>query len=212
MPAKSLVSRALSLLESSFNIDAPSSFIDSVTLYQGLLSTWNDYSSLISPVELKHSLSEHVADSLSLVPYIAPEIASGKVYVDIGSGGGFPAIPIAILFPTAKILLVERKRRKATFLRKVIASLRLQCVELANVSFPTDVSLPQPAILTARAIERPDTFLNALAPTMDRESIFLRQTGLSPSPLPQGLQSNRVEDLFDSQGLRRGILFRVTKE
>jgi len=179
--------------------------------YHSLLSTWNDYSSLISPHELDCSLAEHIADSISLVPYVSHEVATGKVYVDIGSGGGFPAIPVSVMLQTVDTMLVERNERKAAFLQKVCISLDLQHIEIVNASFPAAVSLRQPFVLTARAIEKPDILLDALVSIMKPESTFLRQTGRSMSPLPQGLRAEGIEDEFDTDGLRRGLLFKVTK-
>lgn len=190
----------------------PSSFADSIARYHELVSTWNNYSSLMSSTELKNSFPEHIADSLALSPYILQEVGNGRIYVDIGGGGGLPAVPIAIILQSTRVLLVERNERKAIFLRKVVAVLKLKNVNIVNASFPTDVEIPQPFVLTARAIEKPSVFVASLAQLMEDESCFLRQTGQLASALPEGLRSSRIEDVFDHEGIRKGLLFRVTKD
>jgi len=165
----------------------------------------------MSSRDFESSFPEHIADSLTLVPYVGREISAGKVYVDIGTGGGLPAIPISIIHQAAPSILVERNQRKATFLRKVCATLSLHHVKILCTSFPDHLSLPHPFALTARAIEKPEIFIDALAAAMKPGSLFLRQTGLSASPVPRCLRTQRITDQFDAEGLRRGLLFSVFK-
>lgn len=211
MSGQNSVSRAVFLLKNAFGIAVPASFANSIEAYQSLLSTWNDYSSLMSPAELECSFPQHVSDSLSLVPYVAAEIAAGKTYVDIGSGSGLPAIPIALFLPSAELMLVERNERKAAFLRKLLASLNLKQAEVVNASYPLRKPLPQPFVLTARAIEKPHKFVESLLPEMGPNSAFLRQTGFKLGPLPRELVSEEIQDQFGTAGLRKGRLFKITK-
>lgn len=65
----------------------------------------------------------HVADSLSLVPFVAE--ASVREAVDLGSGGGFPGIPLAIAMPDVQWTLVESVGKKARFLQETVERLGL---------------------------------------------------------------------------------------
>ena len=88
--------------------------------FVALLLLWQDKINLISPSTIPTIWTRHVADSLQLLD-LAPEGA--KAWVDFGSGGGFPAIPIACALterPGAKIHLVESNGKKAAFLREAI--------------------------------------------------------------------------------------------
>ena len=69
----------------------------------------------------------HVADSLSLVPFLGE--TGAREVVDLGSGGGFPGIPLAIVMPDVRFTLVESVGKKARFLQEVV-----QRLELANVT------------------------------------------------------------------------------
>ena len=84
-----------------------------------LLFRWQARSNLVATAELPRIWTRHVADSLQLLPLV-PE---AKTWVDLGSGGGFPAIPVACALadkPGAQIHLVESNGKKAAFLREAI--------------------------------------------------------------------------------------------
>jgi 16S rRNA (guanine527-N7)-methyltransferase len=84
-----------------------------------LLLTWQKTTHLISPSTIPTLWTRHVADSLQLLD-LAP---SARLWVDLGSGGGFPGVVIACVLadtPGAQIHLVESNTRKAAFLREAI--------------------------------------------------------------------------------------------
>lgn len=204
--------KALEILEETFSLSAPKAFLNRIKEYEDLVSTWNDYASLISPKDLKHTFSDHVADSLSLVPYILSLAEKGYVYLDVGSGGGFPAIPVKLFAPQIESSLIERKTRKASFLLKAIFDLNLLNIHVLDQSFPSSTPLQQPFVLTARAIEKPSVFLHDTAKILEHPSVFLRQSGHSPPTLPAALEQTPVDDVFDHEKLRRGRLYKVTSK
>jgi len=84
-----------------------------------LLLAWQKTTNLISPATVPRLWTRHIADSLQLLD-LAP---SAKVWVDLGSGGGFPGLPIACALaetPGAKVHLVESSGKKAAFLREAV--------------------------------------------------------------------------------------------
>ena len=84
-----------------------------------LLFQWQAKTNLVAAAELPRIWTRHVADSFQLLP-LAPE---AKTWVDFGSGGGFPAIPVACALaevPGAKVHLVESTAKKAAFLREAV--------------------------------------------------------------------------------------------
>lgn len=94
-----------------------------------LLSEYHDF--LLKRNEILRLISEtsseavlfHIFDSLSAVSYLKK--LDFESVADIGSGGGLPGIPLAIMFPNARFLLIEKSNRRAGFLRSCIASLGL---------------------------------------------------------------------------------------
>jgi 16S rRNA (guanine527-N7)-methyltransferase len=84
-----------------------------------LLGQWQSKTNLVAPSTLPHLWTRHVADSLQLLD-LAP---AAKIWVDLGSGGGFPGVVLACALaetPGAAIHLVERNAKKAAFLREAI--------------------------------------------------------------------------------------------
>lgn len=73
------------------------------------------------------AMTLHVADALTLLPFLPP----GPIQVaDVGSGGGVPGIPLAIVRPDARVVLIESTRKKAAFLRDAVAGLGLSNVQV----------------------------------------------------------------------------------
>ena len=92
------------------------------TIYHRELVAWNKKINLISIKSERDSIIKHFIDSLTLLPYIK----SGTCRVlDIGSGAGFPGIPLKIAVSSLKVFLLESSRKKSSFLKHVIRSLGL---------------------------------------------------------------------------------------
>jgi 16S rRNA (guanine527-N7)-methyltransferase len=94
------------------------------TYYQELLA-WNKKINLISSKSEKDIIIKHFIDSLTLLPYIKSETCR---VLDIGSGAGFPGIPLKITVNSLKVFLLESSRKKTSFLKHVI-----RCLGLADI-------------------------------------------------------------------------------
>jgi 16S rRNA (guanine527-N7)-methyltransferase len=112
--------------ERGLEIDAD--FIRKAALYHDLLLEWSRRLNLVSKNDLGNLLERHILDSL--VPL--KEIAVTGDLVDIGSGAGFPAIPIAMVRPRLDIIMIESRRKKAIFLNEAISKLKLTKVSIWN--------------------------------------------------------------------------------
>lgn len=101
--------------------------------FVALLLEWQARINLIAPSTMPEVWTRHIADSLQLLEVIpATEVIPGragpKTWVDFGSGGGFPAIPVACALaetPGAQVHLIESNGKKAAFLREAIRLLHL---------------------------------------------------------------------------------------
>lgn len=98
--------------------------------YAGLLSRY-EKANVIGTRDFEEILNRHVLDSLSCL-LCAPLFEARKV-ADIGSGGGLPGVPLAIVLPGAEVTLLEATGKKATFLRYVSEQLELTNVRVADV-------------------------------------------------------------------------------
>lgn len=94
-------------------------------MHWDILHRWNRRINLTSIVAPQEAARLHYLDSLSALSVLSP----GSI-VDLGSGGGFPGIPLACALPEAEITLVEPRRKRASFLRTAIAHLGLTHVQI----------------------------------------------------------------------------------
>lgn len=102
--------------------------IDRFQEFGSVLQKWNDKINLTSEKDALQILEKHVFDSLQYLRWLAP---SHKT-LDIGSGAGFPGIPIKIIHPDLDLTLVESQRKRCNFLREAIRSLKLEKIEVVE--------------------------------------------------------------------------------
>ena len=127
----------------------------------------NQQFNLTRITEPREAIVKHVLDSL--IP--SPLYAKANTILDLGSGPGFPGIPLAILYPETKLILVESTQKKARFLQQVVRDLELQNVTVEPKRGEAVLkSLPPNRIdiLTARAVGSIDKLLNVLRPVKNR--------------------------------------------
>jgi 16S rRNA (guanine527-N7)-methyltransferase len=126
--------------------------------YAALLIRWNRTHNLVSRETLGELWPRHMADSLQLLPLIRPD---DSVFLDLGSGGGFPAVPLAIALRREHIL-VEPAGKKASFLKAVSRELSLGLrVENRRAE---DLAALQPVdVITSRALARLTNLLSLTA-------------------------------------------------
>lgn len=93
-----------------------------------LLAKWNRVYNLTARRSEETWVSHHLLDSLSIVP-ILPK---GRL-IDVGSGGGFPGLPIAVVEPDRDIVLLDSNQKKSAFLRHAVAEMRLDNVSVETI-------------------------------------------------------------------------------
>ena len=95
------------------------------------ISLWNNRLNLISRVDIAHLEEKHILHSLGIAA-IHPFPDSCRV-LDVGTGGGFPGIPLAILYPRSRFTLIDSIGKKVNAVREITASLGLSNVEVRQV-------------------------------------------------------------------------------
>ena len=128
-------------------------------VYLKELKEWNQKINLTSHKEDETIIIRHFIDSLSLVPYL-PKKGS---LLDLGSGAGFPGIPVKIVRPSLKVTLLEATRKKVSFQRHLIRTLGLSQIHViqgraerlkAGSALPASFD-----VVTSRALSKLEKFL-----------------------------------------------------
>ena len=99
---------------------------DQFMRYLAHLIEWNKSINLTTIIDPKKIIIKHFVDSL--IGLVATDFPKHGVVLDVGSGGGFPGIPLKIVRPDIRLTLVEPTQKKCSFLNSVIGLLKLQDV------------------------------------------------------------------------------------
>ena len=166
--------------------------LDKLNLYESLLRKWQPAVNLVAPATLPLVWGRHFADSAQLADLV-PDGA--RILVDLGSGGGFPGLVLAILLQGGergragkaevsdgrpgnslqRVILVESDTRKAAFLREVArqtgAPVDILSIRIENCA--TQLKAPSIDVVTARALAPLDRLLGYAAPLFGVETIGL---------------------------------------
>ena len=140
--------------------------------YEQILLEWQKKVNLISNSTVKEIWKRHILDSAQLYLLIP---STSKVLVDVGSGGGFPGMVLAILNkvlkgPLQKIILVESDLKKSLFLQEVARQLQLDVQVMCQRMEKIDIV---PDIITARAVASITDLLKLLNKNVSRETVLI---------------------------------------
>lgn len=144
-----------------------------------LLITANQTTNLTRITALEDFLYRHLLDSLVIAPMILP---NAKL-ADVGTGAGFPSIPLAILRPDLKILAVESVGKKCKFIESIIEALQLASLSVQNVRSEDLGHKPEAReqfdVVTARAVASLPVLLELCLPLLKVDGHFLALKGVS---------------------------------
>ncbi len=129
-------------------IDFSDKDLAKLEIYHALLLKWQKAINIVSKKTIDEAWHRHFIDSAQIVKLIPDEV---KIYADLGCGGGFPGLVIAIMRPDLEVHLIESDERKCQFMRTVArecgASVNIHTTRIENVS---DDVLPD--FVSARAL------------------------------------------------------------
>ena len=113
---------------SKLNINLTVEQLNKFYKYMEMLITWNEKINLTAIIEPHEIILKHFIDSLTLDKYLK----NNENLVDVGTGAGFPGVPLSIMNPTLKITLVDSLNKRLIFLQEVVKELKLENVELIH--------------------------------------------------------------------------------
>jgi 16S rRNA (guanine527-N7)-methyltransferase len=179
--------------------------------FAALLTDWQRRINLIAPSTLPHLWTRHIADSLQLLPH-AP---TARIWNDLGSGGGFPGMPLACALaqmPGAHVHLVESNGKKAAFLREAVritgapATVHAERIENFGDSFAGRAD-----VVTARALAPLKSLCDQAFPFIAKGAVGLFLKGQDvEAELTEAAKYWTVEaDLKPSVTSRDGVIVMV---
>jgi 16S rRNA (guanine527-N7)-methyltransferase len=135
--------------------DPPRLLLTQLSTYLDLLLKWNARTNLTAIRDPEEIVCRHFGESL----FAAQHIGTPDTLLDLGSGAGFPGLPIALLRPNVQITLAESRNKKATFLREVVRTLDLPNVEVWAARAEALPATRQFHTVTLRAVDNMEAAL-----------------------------------------------------
>jgi len=177
--------------------------------YKEALINWNKTHNLIAKSQTS-LLNDHIEDSLTIVEHVTKNV------IDLGSGGGFPGIPVALVSKNKSIFLVESNTKKAAFLLHAVNVLGLKNIKVFNerVEKINPTAFPRPIDIIARAFGTPKKTVEASRKILDtpgaKLKIMTTGAGVEGEVLP-GYEVTDKEKLLTKPHYKERFLVTIEK-
>ncbi len=181
----------------AMGLELPAECREKLLAYLALLYKWNKTFSLTALREQDKAVSHHLLDSLSILPFV-PDTPDTRL-LDVGSGGGMPGIPLAIVRPDLRVTLLDSNSKKTAFLQQTAIELGLNnvCVHGGRVEqyHPADGF----AAIVSRAFAELADFAALSRHLLAADGAWLAMKGVRPdgeiARLPGGVRVEAVHPL-----------------
>lgn len=119
-------------LFSDYNIEVNNEQVEKFDNYYRLLIEWNKKINLTAIINYEDVIKKHFLDSVLLFKVYSKDLFTSKNIIDVGTGAGFPGLPLAIMLPDAKFTLVDSLNKRIEFLKEVIDILKMNNITLIH--------------------------------------------------------------------------------
>ncbi len=159
MPLETTLDRGLEALGIECPLEVRGRLLD----YVRLLAKWNRVYNLTAVREPLEMVQRHLLDSLAVLPHLR-ELQPKRV-LDVGTGGGLPGIPLALLSPQTDFVLLDSNSKKTRFVQQAVVELGLQNVEVVHArveqyhpDMPFDVVISRAFSSLREMVEKAGTY------------------------------------------------------
>ncbi|MGH3430560.1 MAG: 16S rRNA (guanine(527)-N(7))-methyltransferase RsmG [Mycobacteriales bacterium] len=165
--------------------------VDQLATYLEVLQLWNQKIALVAQKEAAEIICKHFADSL----FVAAHCGDAERLIDLGSGAGFPGLPIAIARSATHVQLVESRGKKASFLERVCQIAAIHNAVVCNARIEALAGQAEHrgrySIVTGRALASAARFLALATPFLQRGGRLIAMRSVNEPPP----ESSDVEEI-----------------
>jgi 16S rRNA (guanine527-N7)-methyltransferase len=151
--------------------------IEKFSIHALELMKWNEKVNLTAITDPMDVAVKHFLDAMAPVP----DISSTGSLLDIGSGGGFPGIPIKICLPSISVTLIDASRKKINFVKHVIRILELENIHAVHVRAEDFAKKPEAVrhfdVVISRALSSIKTFVMTAIPFLKKDGVIIAMKG-----------------------------------
>lgn len=193
--------------------------LSNISMYVDILQRWNSRVNLTAIRDEEEIVTRHFGESLFVASHLLPlriansPLVTGLSVADVGSGAGFPGIPIKFWAPEISLTLIESNHKKATFLKEVARALTLTNVNIQAARAET-LAPSSFDVVTLRAVERFESILPIAARLMAPRGRLALLIGSTQLPTAKSIlpRLTWVEPLTLPGSVERVLAIGSTKE
>ena len=154
--------------------------IEKFSIHALELIKWNQKINMTAITDPMEVAVKHFLDAVAPIPYISP---NGSL-LDIGSGGGFPGIPLKICLPAISVTMIDASRKKVNFLKHVVRTLKLENIFVFHIRAEDFTKKPEAAhhfdVIISRAFSSTTTFAKTAIPFLKKDGVVIDMKGNIP--------------------------------
>lgn len=195
----------------TFDIDIDRTHIRLFATHALELLKWARKINITTITDPAEVASKHFLDSMAAVHLTAP----GGTLLDIGSGGGFPGIPLKVLLPGLRVTLIDASRKKVHFLKHIIRTLNLGDIEAIHTRAEELAAIPGNAkkfdVITSRALSSLESFIRLALPLLAESGRIIALKGQVDESEMNNLQSNVLDKRAGTDPIDRQLTITLEK-